>query len=224
MSKLIIIPSIRLGEMACVITFRHPTTILIAGPTFSGKTTFVKRIISTQMIQPPPERIIWIYKEKDDRNEMEAMRREFPTIEFHTELDTSIFDNLNSADRNLVILDDVMAEAGDSKSVAKLFTQGSHQRNMTVVFLVQNLFHQAKQMRNISLNSHYMVLYKNPRDQGQIHALSYQMYPSEKHFLADAFADATAAPHSYLLLDFHPETPEHLRVRAKIFPGETTQV
>jgi hypothetical protein len=50
------------------------------------------------------------------------------------------------------------------------------------------------------------------------------MYPSEKHFLADAFADATAAPHSYLLLDFHPETPEHLRVWAKIFPGEITQV
>ena len=121
-----------------------------------------------------------------------------------------------------MILDDVMAEAGDSKSVAKPFAQGSHHRNMTVIFLVQNLFHQAKQMRNISLNSHYMVLYKNPRDQGQIHALSYQMYPSEKHFLADAFADATAAPHSYLLLDFHPETPEHLRVRAKIFPGETT--
>ena len=67
------------------------------------------------MIQPPPERIIWIYKEKDDRTEMEAMRREFPTIEFHTELDTNIFDKLNSAERNLVILDDVMAEAGDSK-------------------------------------------------------------------------------------------------------------
>ena len=210
--------------MACVIAFRHPTTILIAGPTFSGKTTFVKRIISTQMIQPPPERIIRIYKEKDDQTEMDAMWREFPTIDFQTELDTSIFDNVNSEERNLVILDDVMAEAGDSKSVAKPFAQGSHHRNMTVIFLVQNLFHQAKQMRNISLNSHYMVLYKNLRDHGQIHALSYQMYPSEKPFLGDAFADATAAQHSYLLLDFHPETPEHLRVRAKIFPGETTQV
>ena len=50
------------------------------------------------------------------------------------------------------------------------------------------------------------------------------MYPTEKNFLPDAFADATAAPYSYLLLDLHPETPEHLRVRAKIFPGEQTQV
>ena len=210
--------------MACVIPFHHPTTILIAGPTFSGKTTFVKRLIRTRMIQPPPQRIIWIYKEQDDKAELEAMAREFPTIQFHSDLDNSIFDSINPTERNLVILDDVMSEAGDSKSVAKLFTQGSHHRNMTVVFLLQNLFHQAKQMRNISLNTHYMVLYKNPRDQGQIRSLSYQMYPTEKNFLADAFADATATPHSYLLLDLHPETPEHLRVRARIFPGEQTQV
>ncbi len=210
--------------MSCTLPFQHPTTILIAGPTLSGKTTFVKRVISNEMIQPPPERIIWFYKEKDDEAEMDSMRREFPYVQFHSDLDPSIFDKIDSAERNLVILDDVMSEAGDSKPVAKLFTQGSHHRNMTVIFLVQNLFHQAKQMRNISLNSHYMILYKNPRDQGQIRALSYQMFPAEKNFLADAFADATAAPHSYLVLDLHPETPEHLRVRAKIFPGETTQV
>ena len=82
------------------------------------------------------------------------MEREFPTIQFHSDIDNSIFDSINPAERNLVILDDVMSEAGDSKSVAKLFTQGSQNRNMTVVFLVQNLFHQAKQMRNISLNTH----------------------------------------------------------------------
>ena len=50
------------------------------------------------------------------------------------------------------------------------------------------------------------------------------MYPTEKNFLADAFADATATPHSYLLLDLHRETPEPLRVRAKILLGEQTQV
>ena len=56
--------------MACVIPFRHPTTILSAGPTFSGKTNFVKRLIRTRMVQPPPERTIWVYKEKDDKAEM----------------------------------------------------------------------------------------------------------------------------------------------------------
>ena len=47
--------------------FHHPTTILVAGPTFSGKTTFVKKVIRTGMVQPAPERIIWIYKEKNDK-------------------------------------------------------------------------------------------------------------------------------------------------------------
>ena len=210
--------------MACVITFRHPTTILIGMPTFTGKSTFVKRIISTQLILPPPERIIWIYKEKDEKTEFGNITQEFPGIKFYSDLDPEIFEGLNTQERNLIILDDVMTEAGESKSVAKLFTQGSHHRNMTVVFLVQNLFHQAKQMRTISLNTHYMVLYKNPRDQGQIRSLSYQMYPNEKNFLADAFADATSTPHSYLLVDLHPETPEHFRVRTRIFPGETTIV
>ena len=210
--------------MASIIPFHHPTTILVAGPTFSGKTTFVKKLIRTRMVQPAPERIIWIYKEKDDKTEFESMARDFSNIQFFSDLDPEIFESINSQERNLIILDDVMNEAGESKSVAKLFTQGSHHRNMTVVFLVQNLFHQAKQMRTISLNSHYMVLFKNPRDQGQIRALSYQMYPSEKNFLVDAFADATSAPHSYLLLDLHPETPENFRVRTHIFPCETTVV
>ena len=75
--------------MACVIPFLHPTTILIAGPTFSGKTTFVKRLIHTRMIQPPPQRIIWIYKEQDDKAELEAMARVFPTIQFHSDIDNS---------------------------------------------------------------------------------------------------------------------------------------
>ena len=201
--------------MAAVIPFHHPTTILVAGPTFSGKTSFVKKVIRTRMVQPSPERIIWVYKEKDGNLEVGPIVQEFPNVQFYSELDPNIFDNINAQERNLIILDDVMTEAGDSKSVAKLFTQGSHHRNMTVVFLVQNLFHQAKQMRTISLNSHYMVLFKNPRDQGQIRALSYQMYPSEKNFLVDAFADATAAPHSYLLLHLTKNWKEHIKVYSR---------
>ena len=82
------------------------------------------------------------------------MARDFSNIQFFSDLDPEIFENINSQESNLIILDDVMNEGGDSKSVAKLFTQGSHHRNMTIVFLFQNIFHQAKQMRTISLNSH----------------------------------------------------------------------
>ena len=83
--------------MGCVIPFHQPTTILIAGPTFTGKTRFVQRPIGTRMIHPPPLRIFWIYKEQDDKAELELMTPEFPTIQFHSDIDKSIFDRMNPA-------------------------------------------------------------------------------------------------------------------------------
>jgi len=202
------------------IPFFHPTTIMIAGPTYSGKTTFVKRLLHADMIEPAPQRIVWIYKEKGDESEFSELKREFPLVEFLSDLDIGRLDSLDPHERNLVILDDVMSEAAESKGVAKIFTQGSHHRNMTVIFLVQNVFQKAKEMRTISLNTHYLVLYKNPRDQSQVRVLSYQMFPGQKNFLVDAYADATKQPHSYLLIDLHPETDDYYRVRTNIFPGE----
>ena len=57
-----------------VIKFSHPTTIMIAGPTFSGKTTFVRRMLHEDMIEPSPQMIVWIYKEKGDEGEFAGLK------------------------------------------------------------------------------------------------------------------------------------------------------
>jgi len=62
----------------------------------------------------------------------------------------------------LLIVDDLMQET--DQSVAILFTKGSHHRGVNIIFLAQNLFPKNKFARTISLNAHYMVLFKNPRD------------------------------------------------------------
>jgi len=76
------IPNDTLGQYVLaaedVIKFKHPTTIMIAGPTFSGKTTFVKRMLHEDMIEPSPQRIIWIYKEKGDQSEFAKLSKNFP--------------------------------------------------------------------------------------------------------------------------------------------------
>ena len=46
-----------------MITFRHPTTILIAGPTQAGKTFFFKQVLEHQLILPSPSRIVYVYGE-----------------------------------------------------------------------------------------------------------------------------------------------------------------
>ena len=81
--------------------------------------------------------------------------------------------------RNLIVLDDLMAQSGKDKRIADLFTKGSHHRNLSVIYIVQNIFHQGKEMRNISLNAHYIVLFKSPKDRQQISILARQVNPGQ---------------------------------------------
>ena len=57
--------------------------------------------------------------------------------------------------------------------VASLFTIKSHHKNISVMYIVQNLFHRGKYHRTISRNAHYMVLFKNLTDVSQIMALAH---------------------------------------------------
>jgi hypothetical protein len=52
------------------------------------------------------------------------------------------------------------------------------------MLIVQNLFNRNKYQRTISLITHYMVLFKNPRDMSQIMALGQQMYPRRTKMLS----------------------------------------
>ena len=122
--------------------------------------------------------------------------------------------------RNLVVIDDLMSESGNNAKVTDLFTKGSHHRNLSVILILQNLFYKGKEMRTISLNAHYMVLFKNPRDASQISHLARQMYPSKPKYMMEAYRDATSAPYGYLFVDLKPDTPENMRLRTNIFPGE----
>ncbi len=55
----------------------------------------------------------------------------------------------------------------------------------------QNLFPPGKQSRTITLNSHYMIVFKNPRDSLGISTLARQMYPNNTKYLLQSFPDAT---------------------------------
>src|SRR5712691_6856744 len=110
-------------------------------------------------------------------------------------------------------------------NVEKIFTRMSHHRNISVIYITQNMFPKNKHARTISLNSHYMVLFKNPRDAGQFSILARQMYPAAgSRFAIEAYKDATSVPFGYLLVDLKPDTDEQYRLRSNIFPDETTSV
>ena len=53
------------------------------------------------------------------------------------------------------ISDDLLNEAYSSGILCDLFTKGSHHRS---ILIMQNIFHQSKHCRDISLNAKYLVL------------------------------------------------------------------
>ena len=203
--------------------WQHPFTCIVAGPTGCGKTTFVARLLrnASAMIDPPPERVTWYYSEWQKAYENLA---DIPNMRLEEGLPTS-FDN---GKRGLVVLDDLMAET-DSR-VTNLFTKKSHHSDTSVIYLVQNLFSKNKESRTISLNAQYMIVFKNPRDSSQLANLARQMYPGRGAFVQEAFADATASPYGYLLIDLKPEharrhASTHVRTAGRCTPvGLRTEV
>ena len=196
---------------------KHPFTGIVAGPTACGKSTWVKNLITYQkdMINPAPEHVIWFYGEWQPLYDTLSGMVEFR--EGLADLNT-----LNTKKRTLVIIDDLMTET--DKSVSNLFTKGSHHRNLSVLHLVQNVFDKNKHTRTISLNAHYLVIFKNPWDVSQVTHLAKQMYPGHVRYLQEVFADATSEAYGYLFIDLKQETPEHLCLRTKIMPNETQYV
>lgn len=122
--------------------------------------------------------------------------------------------------KKLIILDDLMRESSSNESILDLFTKGSHHKNISVILITQNLFHQGKVQRSISLNTKYFVIFKNPRDKAQINHFSRQVCPENSKFLQEAYLDATKIPHSYLLVDLTQTTLDEFRFRACIFPDD----
>ena len=198
--------------------FRHPFTAVVAGPTKCGKTYFVERLIRNieQLIIPVPLEIVWCYGEWQPLyNHLRQLG-----VVFNEGLPDVSEWNIETP--RLCILDDLMSETDES--VTKLFTKGSHHRNISVIQIVQNLFGKNKEHRTISLNSHYLVVFKNPRDKSQVIHLGKQMFPGQGQYVNESYKSATERPHGYLLFDLTQDTPDNLRLRTNIFPGEVHTV
>ena len=198
------------------IPFHHPAAIVIAGPSRSGKTTFLRNVLEQRMIHPFPVRIVLVFGEW--QREYDLMRSKIAEIEFvKGPMSDDLYESFDADKANMLILDDQMTEAGNSNNLEEYFVQGSHHRNLTIVFIVQNIFGKGKAMRTSTLNANYLVLYKTPRDRNQVAILGRQMYPAKWKAFLEAFEHATQKPYTYLVVDLLPDTPEEYRLRGNIF-------
>jgi hypothetical protein len=203
--------------------FEHPSTILLSGPTKSGKTTLLSKILQNSnkgLVRPPPQRIMYCYSVWQKAFEEMIKNCNECLMEFKEGLpDIADF---NPSQNSILILDDLMTQAGKDEKVLKLFTVDSHHLNLTVFFLTQNIFPQEKYSRSISLNCQYILLTNNPRDRNQLVQLGKQIFPGNTKFFKEAYDDAvTDRKYGYLVSALNQNTEEENRVQTGILPYET---
>ena len=202
------------------IPFVSPFTAIISGPTASGKSTFIFKILRNlnNMFNDPVHKVYYFYgvwQRLFDKIEVSNLEfiKDLPTNE-HLE---SIADDKH----NLIVIDDLKLLALNT-FIANLFSIEAHHKNISVFLILQNLFHQGRYCRDISLNTHYFILLKNPRDINQIKHLGSQLGIHKK--LLEAYLDATGQPFSYLMVDLSPGSDSSYMLRSNIFPEELAMV
>ena len=114
------------------------------------------------------------------------------------------------APNSTIVNDDMASEA--TEDTAQLFSVGSHHYNVNIMFLCRNLFSKNQYFRDISLNSTYVVLFKNVRDTLQITNFVKQFAPGCNKAFVEIFAKATKNPFTYLLLDNHQKPTDELHI------------
>jgi hypothetical protein len=181
-------------------------TLILSGSSGCGKTMFFKKLIESNIIQPPPSQIVICYGV--NQRLYYEINTSIPIIR-HEGFSQDLLSTMSPG--SLLFIDDLMNFKTDQ--FTEIFTKFSHHMSISCIFVTQNLF--LKELRTLSLNAMFIVLFKSIRNVQQISTLGSQLGLSK--FLSEIFKDATVQPYSHLLLDMRSQTSENLRFRSNIF-------
>uniref|UniRef100_A0A8W8MLB9 Uncharacterized protein n=1 Tax=Magallana gigas TaxID=29159 RepID=A0A8W8MLB9_MAGGI len=122
------------------------------------------------------------------------------------------------------VLYDMMMQVAKSEESLTLFCVTAHHRRISVFMLAQNLYMPGKFAGTISLNCHYVIIFRNVRDSRQVFTFGSQVFPLRLTYSKEAGNKATSIPFGYLVVDMSPGTEDKYRSRTHILPNEDTIV
>jgi hypothetical protein len=205
------------------LAMRAPFGCVVAGPSSSGKSTFVQQLVqeASYLINPPPASVLYCYGEFNSLvNEMQR----FPHVQVNSGSPTmELLEQLPKP--SLLILDDLLYSI-EAKLLTELFTKKAHHLNLCIIFIVQDVFD--KKVKVARLNSQYIVLTRAPSSILSIRNLGSQLFPGHLGFFLDAYRQATGKNYGYLFIDLHPASDPLLRLRSSVFkqpecPGKVAE-
>ena len=208
------------------VQLKTPFTLLVCAPTKAGKSTFVANLLRdahmAELFDRRPGPIYYFYNLWSTTFDL---LKEYNIVDQFIQGNCSmdwLRENITPGENSTVVVDDQAADV--AKDTAQLFAVGSHQMDCNFIFLAQTTFSKNRYFRDISLNSSYLILMKNPRDKSSIQYLARQLEPHSPDFIVWAYQEATKDPYSHFLLDFNQSTPEYLRYRSNILAENSNPI
>lgn len=211
------------GGGKVIVPFTACSPMMIAGPTNSGKTFWVKKLLMNEMFTELVSSVLYCYGVYQEiyAKLVSDMEKRGRHIELHEGLpSTEKLKSMNDGKFHLVILDDLMEYIINNPVAEAMFTKYCHHFHITTIFITQNIFAQGKCARTIALNIHVLVLFANKRDASQIRTLARQQCPTNAKACIEAYEDAVLKPYGYFVIDCSPSGEFLFRWRTNIFPDE----
>ena len=194
-----------------------PSSILIVGPSGCGKTVFTHKLLENNLdlFETYPQSIHYCY------GAWQPKFKEMKFAQFHEGIpELEELDQWFPKGKGILVMDDLMDEGSHDKRVLDLFTKHSHHRDITVLYLCQDMFPAGKYAKSISRNAHYVIAFKNPRDQLGVRNLLLQSFPTCWKECLETYQACTQEPFGYMWLDLHPASGDEERVLSHVLKDQ----
>ena len=212
--------------MATLVKLHAPTTIALYGPTQCGKTHFVLNLLkyANSMFTERVEEIYYCF---------EAQQKCYDEIKYVEGVDKVVmYKGMPQVEQCkkwaymkshiIVVFDDLMTELSKDREMIKFVTVYSHHMKITMIVLLHNIFPPG--LRTLSLNTHYVVLFKNKRDTLQVEMFARRVMKDRLKYFSACYRKAVSSPYGYLFVDMHPHSEDKYQLRTRIFPYETPTI
>ena len=218
------------GEEIDNIGFDYPASILLLGPSRSGKSTFIaKSILEWPTICPSKPNLKKVIIYYDQWQPLyRKLRDEAPCeiifIQDTPTDDNLVLENLEDAEAQLIVCDDLQDRLSKRNIMKKLFTVISHHGNTAVMFACQDLLDGNDILRSIRKNASYVVLMASVYETGNtLEVLQRAYFSRHKNFL-QSVCDHVTKRHGADYLIIVNTTPRLIsgmfRLVCGIFQGE----